>query len=80
MATMNKEERNNYVLRVPHWLWRFVLHCFITPQHILEKPECKDCQIFDVSRKYDWDSVPVNSMTSTPRGSELQCDFGNICK
>jgi hypothetical protein len=38
MATMNKEEKNNYVIHVPHWLWRFVPHCFITPQHILKKP------------------------------------------
>jgi len=37
-STMNKEDRNNYVFHVPHWLWRFVPHCFITPQHILEKP------------------------------------------
>ena len=55
-------------------------HCFITPQHILEKPGRKDRQIFDASHKYDWDSIPVNSMISTPCGSELQCKFGNICK
>jgi hypothetical protein len=42
MTTMNKEEQNNYVIHVPHWLWRFVPHCFITPQHILEKPRKKD--------------------------------------
>ncbi|KAL3803843.1 hypothetical protein HJC23_004005 [Cyclotella cryptica] len=80
MATMNKEERNNYVVYVPHWLWRFVPHCFITPQHILEKPGKKDRQIFDASRKYDWDSVPVNAMTSTPLGLELSCEFGAVCE
>jgi hypothetical protein len=78
LSTMNNEERNNYVLHVPHWLWRFVPHCFITPQHILEKQGRKDRQIFDASRKYDWDSIPVNSMTSTPHGSELQCEFGSV--
>ena len=78
MATMNKEERNNYVVHVPHWLWRFVPHCFTTPQHILEKPGKKDRQIFDASRKYDWDSTPVNAMTSTPHGSELRCQFGSV--
>jgi hypothetical protein len=36
MTTMNKEEKNNYIIHVPHWLWQFVPHCFITPQHILE--------------------------------------------
>jgi hypothetical protein len=78
MATMNKEERNNYVVHVPHWLWQFVPHCFITPQHILEKPRKKDRQIFDASRKYDWDSVPINSMTSTLYGSKLKCNFGSV--
>jgi hypothetical protein len=38
METMNKKERNNYVVHIPHWIWRFVPHCFITPQHILVKP------------------------------------------
>ena len=78
MTTMNKEERNNYVLHVPHWIWRFVPHCFVTPQHILIKPGKKDRQIFDASRQYDWDSVPVNKMTSTPYGSELHCEFGTV--
>jgi hypothetical protein len=53
MTTMNKEEKNNYVIHIPHWLWRFVPHCFITPRHILEKPGNKDRQIFDASRKYE---------------------------
>jgi hypothetical protein len=34
-ATMNKEDRNNYVIPLPHWLARFVPNLFITPQHIL---------------------------------------------
>jgi hypothetical protein len=50
-----------------------VPHCFITPQHILEKPGKKDHQIFDASRKYAWDSTPINGMTSTSYGSELNC-------
>jgi hypothetical protein len=51
MTTMNKEEKNNYIIHVPHWLWRFVPQCFITPQHILKKPGRKDRQIFDASCK-----------------------------
>ena len=66
MFTINKEGWNNYIIHVPHWLWRFIPHCFITPKHILEKPEKKDRQIFDDSRKYNWDSIPVNAMTFTP--------------
>jgi hypothetical protein len=76
MATMNKEERNNYIIHVPHWLWRFVPHCFITPQHILKKPSKKDRQNFDASCKYDWDSVPINAMTSS---SKLKWEFGSVC-
>jgi hypothetical protein len=78
METMNKQERNNYVVHLPHWIWRFVPHCFITPQHILVKPGKKDRQIFDASWRYHWDSVPINVMTSTPRGSELTCLFGLV--
>lgn len=39
-----------------------------------------DRQIFDASRKYDWDSIPINFMTSTPHGSKLHCEFGSVCK
>jgi hypothetical protein len=77
-VTMNKEDRNNYVIPLPHWLARFIPHLFITPQHILERPGKKDRQIFDASRRYTWDSVPINHMTSTPHGSEEPCLFGNV--
>jgi hypothetical protein len=77
-ATMNKEDRNNYVIPLPHWLARFIPNLFITPQHILERPGKKDRQIFDASRRYAWDSVPINRMTSTPLGSEEQCLFGDV--
>jgi hypothetical protein len=36
METMNKEDRNNFVIPLPHWLARFIPNLFITPQHILE--------------------------------------------
>ena len=49
MSTMNKEEWNNYIIRISHWFWQFIPQCFITPQHILEKPGKKDWQIFDAS-------------------------------
>jgi hypothetical protein len=38
----------------------------------------EDCQIFDALRKYDWDLVPINAMTSTPYGSKLDCEFGLV--
>jgi hypothetical protein len=79
MTTMNKEEKNNSIIHVSHWLWWFVPHCLITQQHILERPGKKDRQIFDASCKYDWDSVPINAITLTPYGSELKCKFGSVC-
>jgi hypothetical protein len=78
LATMNKEDRNNFVIPLPHWLARFIPNLFITPQHILERPGKKDRQIFDASRRYTWDSTPINRMTSTPFGSETPCEFGTV--
>ncbi|KAL3779516.1 hypothetical protein HJC23_011152 [Cyclotella cryptica] len=75
-ATMNKEDRNNFVIPLPHWIARFAPHLFFTPQHILEKPGKKDRQIFDASRRYTPWSTPINMMTSTPLGSEEPCLFG----
>jgi len=80
MATMSKEEHNNYVVHVEHWIWQFVSHCFIITQHILKKLHKKDHQIFDASHKYIWDSMPINSMTSMPNGSKLKCQFGKVRK
>jgi hypothetical protein len=80
-ATMNKEERNAYVMPFSSWTARFCPHIFFTPQHILEKPRKPDRQIFDASRRFTPTSIPVNMMTSTEAlscsGDELQCLFGN---
>ena len=35
---MNKEDKNNFVIPLPHWIARYMPHMFFTPQHILEKP------------------------------------------
>ena len=78
MLTMNKEEQNNYIIHVPHWLWGFLPHCFITPHHILKKPGKKDRRTFDASWKYHWNSTTINSMRSTPYGFECQCEFGTV--
>ena len=75
--TMNKEERNNFVIPFPNWMARFTLDIFFTPQHILEKLNKSDRQIFDASRRYTPTSVPVNMMTSTKLGFELDCQFGD---
>jgi hypothetical protein len=73
---MNKEDKNNFVIPLPHWLARYMKHMFFTPQHILEKPGKKDRQIFDGSKRYTPASTPLNMMTSTPLGTEEDCKFG----
>ena len=78
MNTMNKEERNNFVIALPAWLWRFTPHLFYTPQHILEKEGKKDRQIFDAKYRHDADAIPVNMMTTTQEGTELDCAFGDV--
>ena len=75
--TMNKEERNNFVIPFPNWMARFAVDIFFTPQHILEKLNKADRQIFDASRRFTPTSVPVNMMTSTKLGFELDCLFGD---
>jgi hypothetical protein len=77
-ATTNKEDRNNFVIPLPHWIARFTPHLFFTPQHILEKPGKEDCQIFDASCRYTPWSTPINMMMSTPSGSEEPCLFGTM--
>lgn len=76
--TMNKEDKNNFVIPLPHWTARYIPNLFFTPQHILEKPGKKDRQISDASKRYNPESTPINMMTSTPRGSEEQCTFGRV--
>lgn len=76
--TMNKEERNCFVIPIPSWIARFLPNIFYTPQHILEKPGKKDRQVFDGSRRFTPTSIPVNMMTSTHEpGLELECLFGD---
>lgn len=76
--TMNKEDKNNFVIPLPHWLARYIPNLFFTPQHIPEKPWKKDRQIFDASKRYNPELTPINMMTSTPHGSEEICTFGRV--
>ena len=77
MKTMNKEDKNNFVIPLPHWLASLVPNLFFTPQHILEKPGKKDRQIFDGSKRYTPESICLNMMTSTKFGVEDDCLFGD---
>lgn len=78
MTTMNKDERKNFVIPLPLWMARFFSHLFFTPQHLLEKEEKKARQIFDAKYRYDANSFSVNTLTSTSKGTELDCAFGDV--
>ncbi len=49
MKTMNKEERNNFVIPLPSWVAWFMPHIFLTPQHNLVKEGRKDQLIFNAA-------------------------------
>ena len=78
LTTMNKEERNNFVIPLASWLARFVPHSFFTPQLLLEVPGKKDRQIFNGGECHTMDSIPVNQMTSCAKTTELPCQFGTV--
>lgn len=75
---MNKEDKNNFVIPLPHWLSRFIPNLFFTPQHMLEVKGKNDRQIFDGSKRYCENSIPLNLMTSTRYGTEDECLFGSV--
>ena len=78
MKTMNKEHKNNHVIALPGWTWRFIPHLFTTPQHNHVRAGHKDRLIGDASFMHDPDSIPVNSMTEDASKTELRCDFGTV--
>ncbi len=78
MKTMNKEEHNNFIIPLPAWIARFMPHIFLTPQHNLVKNRKKDQLIFNTAERPTMDTIPVNLMTSTNQGTELNCTFGTV--
>ncbi len=78
MKTMNKEERNIFVIPIPAWIARFTPHIFLTPQHNLIKDGKKDQLIFNTAEQPTINSIRVNLMTSTKQGTELDCTFGMV--
>ena len=78
MKTMNKEDRNKFVIALSSWSWRYIAHLFITPKHILEKPSKKDRQLFDAAFMHDANSIPINMMTEDARITKLRCKFATV--
>jgi hypothetical protein len=48
--TMNKEDKNKFVIPLPHWLSRYTRHLFFTPQHILENQARKTARSLTAQR------------------------------
>ena len=79
-VTMNKEERNNFVAPLSCWLFRFIPHLMIIPQHHHEVKGKKGRQISDAKFRHTMDSISVNMMTSCAKDTELHCAFGDVKK
>ena len=76
--SMNKLERNRYVIPFLSYIARFVPNLFLTPIHILQKADKDPRVIYDASRRFTALSRPINRMTSTHLGVELDCDYGKV--
>lgn len=75
--TMNKEDKNNYVIPLHGHLFRYVPHLMLTPQHMLIK-NGKARLLADLSSRHTEDSVSVNMMTHSVADTELPCEFGSV--
>jgi len=75
---MNKLEKHNFVIPLNSWIARFIPHIFFTPQHFLQRKGKDPRLIYDASRRFTPTSIPVNRMTSTHRGVELDCEYGQV--
>ena len=69
--TMNKEERNNFVIPLYWWLTFFIINHQLSPQGYLVKPDKKDRLLFDAShRPYPWCQA-LNDITHKRNEPEL---------
>ena len=62
MKTINKEDRNQYLLPFPNWLARFFENIHLTPQGLLSKLGKNDRLIWDGSFQPKRDSTCINMM------------------
>ena len=74
---MAKEHRNRLNSPLPCYMARFIPHLFLTPQHGLMKPDKAMRLIFDAAKRFTAHSTPINMMTSTRFGTELDCLYGD---
>ena len=78
MNTIAKEHRNRYNMPLSVWIFRYLPHAFTTPQHMLIAFMKNARLIFDATKRYTALSTPLNMMTSTSEGSELDCLYGDV--
>ena len=78
LTAMNKEHKHKFVAALPSWMWRFIPHLFITPQHNHVAEGKKDRLIYDAAFQHDAESVPINMMTEDAAEVELPCKFGHV--
>ena len=64
MKTMNKEERNQYLIPIPSWVARFIRNMHITPQGLLIKKDKNDRLVWDGSFVPHWDAICINMILS----------------
>ena len=77
MNVMAKEHHNRFNMPLPNYIYRYLPHCFLTPQHALQKPGKTMRLIFDAAKRFTADSTPFNMMTSTHLGTEMDCLYGD---
>lgn len=78
LKTVRKMEQHQFVIPLHMYISRWIPHIFFTPHHILEKLGKAARMICDSSRRYTPKSKPLNMMTSTRNGVELECQYGNV--
>ncbi|KAL7535992.1 hypothetical protein ACHAWF_006478, partial [Thalassiosira exigua] len=78
LNTMAKEHRNRFNIPLPSYIAWYLPHLFLTPQHVLDKPGKALRLIFDATKRYTPTSTPINMMTSTHLGVELDCEYGDV--
>ena len=60
--TLNKEDRNQYILHFPSWLARFIYNLQLTPQGLLCKPGGGNIFIWYGSFLPHWAAICINIM------------------
>ena len=75
LKTLNKEDRNQYLLPFPNWLARFFKNLHLTPQGLLSKLGKNDRLIWDGSFQPEWNSTCVNMMLN--RDDEPEVVYGD---